>query len=244
MRLGAASPASSVSWGTQHILMHLLHHLPGVALFGKLLVSWRTATVLGRTVSGASSTNQVSLARIAWEHSFEADVMLTEVAHVVVVLKALACPQLEIGRINCGSAMTPCSWFPELARLVRENPALDMGLHLPVTSEHAAYRWRPVSRPGPDSGPVDEAGYFHRRPADTARRAAPDVIIGEVEAQIRLLLKLGLTPTHLDSRHGILYNKDLVRPFVAVAQQYHLATGVVATGACSSPACSRPVSMR
>jgi predicted glycoside hydrolase/deacetylase ChbG (UPF0249 family) len=129
---------------------------------------------------------------------------------------------MDYGTISTGSAMTPSSWFPELARLVHENPALDMGLHLPVTSEHAAYRWGPVSNPGPDSGLVDEAGYFHRRPADTARLAAPDVIIREVEAQIRLSLKLGLTPTHLDSHHGILYNKELVRPFVAVAGQYHI----------------------
>ena len=40
---------------------------------------------------------------------------------------------MDFGTITTGSAMTPSSWFPELARLVRENPALDMGLHLPVT---------------------------------------------------------------------------------------------------------------
>jgi predicted glycoside hydrolase/deacetylase ChbG (UPF0249 family) len=129
---------------------------------------------------------------------------------------------MDYGTITTGSAMTPSSWFPALARLVRENPALDMGLHLPVTSEHAAYRWRPVSPVDPASGLVDEAGYFHPRPADTARLASVDSIIGEVAAQIQLSLTLGLTPTHLDSHHGILYNKELVRPFVAVARQYHL----------------------
>src|SRR5690242_11174629 len=63
---------------------------------------------------------------------------------------------MDFGTITTGSAMTPSSWFPALARLVRENPALDMGLHLPVTSEHVAYRWRPVAPVDPASGLVDE----------------------------------------------------------------------------------------
>src|SRR3954464_15506441 len=63
-------------------------------------VPWRTATVLGRTVSGASNANRVSLAGIEREHSFEADVMLPEVPHVVVVLEAFARPQLEIGELD------------------------------------------------------------------------------------------------------------------------------------------------
>ena len=43
---------------------------------------------------------------------------------------------MDFGTISTGSAMTPSSWFPELVRIVRENPNLDMGLHLPVTSEY------------------------------------------------------------------------------------------------------------
>jgi predicted glycoside hydrolase/deacetylase ChbG (UPF0249 family) len=129
---------------------------------------------------------------------------------------------MDFGTISTGSAMTPSSWFPELVRIVRGNPALDMGLHLPVTSEYESYRWRPVSRVDPTSGLVDEWGYFHRKPAVTASQASVQSVMTEVEAQIKLSLKLGLTPTHLDSHHATMLNRRFLRPFVAVAKEYQL----------------------
>jgi hypothetical protein len=31
--------------------------------------------------------------------------------------------------------MVPCPWFPEAAALLRENPGLDVGVHITLTSE-------------------------------------------------------------------------------------------------------------
>jgi hypothetical protein len=36
-------------------------------------------------------------------------------------------------------------WFPEAARLLRENPGLDVGLHLALTSEWDNVKWRPLT---------------------------------------------------------------------------------------------------
>lgn len=36
-------------------------------------------------------------------------------------------------------------WFPQAARLLRENPGLDVGLHLALTSEWDNVRWRPLT---------------------------------------------------------------------------------------------------
>jgi predicted glycoside hydrolase/deacetylase ChbG (UPF0249 family) len=129
---------------------------------------------------------------------------------------------MDYGTITTGSAMTPSSWFPEIARIVRENPHLDMGLHLPVTCEYESYRWRPVSHPDPGSGLVDEWGYFHRRPGTMAQHAGVESVMTEVEAQIELSLQLGLTPTHLDSHHGVLLFKRFIRPFVRLARGHNI----------------------
>jgi predicted glycoside hydrolase/deacetylase ChbG (UPF0249 family) len=129
---------------------------------------------------------------------------------------------MDYGTISTGSAMTPSSWFPELVRKIQENPNLDMGLHLPVTSEFAAYRWRPVSHVDPKSGLVDEWGYFHRNPMLTATQASVEAVMTEVAAQIQLSKKLGLTPTHLDSHHGTMLNRRFLRPFVSVAREYQI----------------------
>jgi hypothetical protein len=49
-------------------------------------------------------------------------------------------------------------WFPEAARLLRENPGLDAGLHLALTSEWDNVKWRPLT-PAPSL--VGRDGYFH-----------------------------------------------------------------------------------
>jgi predicted glycoside hydrolase/deacetylase ChbG (UPF0249 family) len=49
-------------------------------------------------------------------------------------------------------------WFPEAARLLRENPALDVGLHLTLTSEWDNVKWRPLTT-APSL--VGRDGYFH-----------------------------------------------------------------------------------
>jgi predicted glycoside hydrolase/deacetylase ChbG (UPF0249 family) len=48
-------------------------------------------------------------------------------------------------------------WFPEAVRLVNENPGLDVGVHLAITSEWENVKWRPLT-----SAPsiVDADGYF------------------------------------------------------------------------------------
>src|SRR3989304_8368620 len=46
---------------------------------------------------------------------------------------------MEKGSVSCGSAMVPCSWFPSTVKACKENPKLDMGLHLTLTSEWSIY---------------------------------------------------------------------------------------------------------
>jgi predicted glycoside hydrolase/deacetylase ChbG (UPF0249 family) len=49
-------------------------------------------------------------------------------------------------------------WFPQAARLLRENPGLDVGLHLTLTSEWDNLKWRPLTT-APSL--VGKDGYFH-----------------------------------------------------------------------------------
>jgi hypothetical protein len=49
-------------------------------------------------------------------------------------------------------------WFPEAARLLRENPGLDVGLHLALTSEWENVKWRPLTA-APSL--VEPDGFFH-----------------------------------------------------------------------------------
>jgi predicted glycoside hydrolase/deacetylase ChbG (UPF0249 family) len=65
-----------------------------------------------------------------------------------------------LGFVTCGSVMPPCSWFPEMVAMVKERPALDVGVHLTLTSESCACRWRPISTASRTSGLLDGDGFM------------------------------------------------------------------------------------
>jgi chitin disaccharide deacetylase len=41
--------------------------------------------------------------------------------------------------------LVPSPWFPEAVKLIRQNPGVDVGIHLDLTSEWETIRWRPIS---------------------------------------------------------------------------------------------------
>ncbi len=53
----------------------------------------------------------------------------------------------KLGTCSSGSVMVPCPWFPEAAEIAAADPSLDVGVHLPLTSEQKPYRWRPLTAP-------------------------------------------------------------------------------------------------
>jgi chitin disaccharide deacetylase len=53
--------------------------------------------------------------------------------------------------------IVPSPWFPEAVQMLKENPGVDVGIHLALTSEWDNVKWRPVSN---CPSLVDESGYF------------------------------------------------------------------------------------
>jgi len=53
--------------------------------------------------------------------------------------------------------LVPSPWFPEAVRLLKQNPGVDVGIHLDLTSEWENIKWRPLS--GCPSL-KDSSGYF------------------------------------------------------------------------------------
>jgi predicted glycoside hydrolase/deacetylase ChbG (UPF0249 family) len=103
------------------------------------------------------------------------------------------------GFVSCGSVMVPCPWFPEIAQAAAADPALDLGIHLTLTSEWPNYRWRPISTTSPSSGLVDPDGYMWHRVAPLREHVVPEAAETEMRAQIERALAAGLDPTHLDT---------------------------------------------
>lgn len=127
------------------------------------------------------------------------------------------------GLVNSGSIMIPCSWVPEIAEFARNNPQADLGLHLTLTSEWKYYRWGALSEKTRVSSLVDDNGYLFPTESEASARAKVQEVEFEIRAQVERAKKLGITPTHLDSHMGTLYQtKELFDLFLKVARENKL----------------------
>ncbi|MFQ3610940.1 MAG: polysaccharide deacetylase family protein [Fimbriimonadales bacterium] len=130
---------------------------------------------------------------------------------------------LEAGAISSASIMVPCGWLMEAVEWAKKNPNADLGLHLTLTSEWRAYRWRPVAPADKVKGLIDPQGYMWGGVEQVVRNASPQEVETEIRAQIEMALQLGLKPTHLDSHMGTLYaDARFFEVFLKVAMDYKI----------------------
>lgn len=117
---------------------------------------------------------------------------------------------MEKGSVTCGSVMVPCPWLPSTLKACAENPSLDIGLHLTLTSEWELYRWGPVAPISQVPKLLDQQGYLWRSEQQVYQSVGGDIrqVSIEVQAQIDKALGLGMKPTHLDSHMGTLYYRE------------------------------------
>ena len=126
------------------------------------------------------------------------------------------------GRLDCGSVMVPCPWFPEIAAAARADPSLDLGVHLTLTSEWLGYRWRPIAARGASSGLLDPDGYFWRDCLSLRRAADPIAAEEEMRAQVEHALAAGLDVTHLDTHMGAALVPELLPATLRIARDHRL----------------------
>jgi predicted glycoside hydrolase/deacetylase ChbG (UPF0249 family) len=123
------------------------------------------------------------------------------------------------GTCTSGSVMVPCPWFPEAVAMAARNPALDLGVHLTLTSEQVPYRWRPVTAPPASAGLTDAQGYFFPT-VPQARKAAPEAVAAELRAQVEIARAAGLDITHFDAHMGTAQMPEFVEIFCKLGREY------------------------
>jgi predicted glycoside hydrolase/deacetylase ChbG (UPF0249 family) len=128
----------------------------------------------------------------------------------------------EIGQVTCGSVMAPCPWFPEIAEAALADPALDVGVHLTLTSEWFPYRWRPMSTVSRASGLIDSDGYMWRDVASLRAHLVPEAAETELRAQIDAVIAAGVRPTHIDAHMGAAIIPELLDLHVRLARDYQM----------------------
>ena len=136
----------------------------------------------------------------------------------------------QAGIISASATMAPCAWFMPTAALCRENPKIDMGVHITLTSEWDTLRWGPISTVDPASGLRDAQGYFHRTNAPVQQGADPQAAGREMRAQIKRALAQGIDVTHIDSHMGTVFCPSLLPVYLEVAREYRVPAMVTRMG--------------
>ncbi len=133
------------------------------------------------------------------------------------------------GIITDIEVMAVTSWFPEAARLLRENPGVDVGLHMTFTSEWDNVKWRPLTH---CPSLCDENGYF--LPMMSPNKAYPGLAImenkidlGELErearAQIELALKNIPQISHVTGHMGATgFSAEVIELMMKLGEEYDL----------------------
>jgi hypothetical protein len=135
----------------------------------------------------------------------------------------LACIQsCREGVVGSLEVMVPCAWFEEAARMLNENPNIDVGVHLTLTSEWTGLKWRPLTH-APSL--VDEDGYFHPTTGGFVKtNPRREEVEQELRAQIELARKKIKNVTHLSSHMGAPTSRpDLAELVGSLADEYGLA---------------------
>lgn len=133
------------------------------------------------------------------------------------------------GIVRSTEVMVCCPWFPEAARMLNENPGLDAGVHLMITSEWVGCKWAPLTKA---SSITDENGYFYPfiwpvqgKPgiAVSEHDWKPEEIEAEFRAQIELAKKHIPHVSHLSAHMGCTnWNPEVEAMAERLAKEYGL----------------------
>ncbi|MBW7477530.1 polysaccharide deacetylase family protein [Paenibacillus oenotherae] len=118
------------------------------------------------------------------------------------------------GVISSATLMMPCSWAREAALWSARHAHMDVGVHFTFTSEWDMMKWGPVNRHGAIDTLVTHEGYFPKDVKSFERQADPEQVRGELEAQVRMAITLGVGLTHADNHMGSLYGLQTGRHFL------------------------------
>ena len=134
------------------------------------------------------------------------------------------------GIMRSVEVIVPGPWFPEAARLLRDNPGLDAGVHLDLTSEWENLKWGPITH-APSISTSD--GKFYSTiwpdkdlpPHSDFRSAGWSLaeVESELRAQIELAKKELPTLTHISAHMGCLNDDPRLKELgEKLAQDYGL----------------------
>lgn len=121
---------------------------------------------------------------------------------------------LEERRVSSATIMAPAPGFEQAAEWCRQKGASNVGLHLTLTSEFDAIRWRSLTG---HPSLHDESGHLHKTVEAFERLADTEAVLKELAAQYDKAKRHGIRLSHADNHMGSLYGMATGRSHIPQA---------------------------
>ncbi len=125
--------------------------------------------------------------------------------------------------------IVPSPWFPEAVKLLQQNPTVDVGIHLALSSEWENIKWKPLTQ---GASIKDANGYFfpmiypnknYPGQALTENKWQLADIEKEFRAQIEMAIKLIPRISHISSHMGCVESSPEIKAMTRrLAKEYHI----------------------
>ncbi|BFH59766.1 polysaccharide deacetylase family protein [Paenibacillus azoreducens] len=118
---------------------------------------------------------------------------------------------LEEEKVSSATIMTVAPGFEEAAAWTAKRRQPNVGLHLTMTSEFDALRWRSLTG---DPSLHDDDGFQYRTVKEFELGAATKAVMKEIDAQYERARKSGIVISHVDNHMGSLMGMETGRSFL------------------------------
>lgn len=129
---------------------------------------------------------------------------------------------LDFGVASCGSVIAPAAWFLEAAKICRNNPKYDIGVHLTLTCEYELYKWRSLSSVNLNSGLLDAEKSLWRTMEKAVEKVTVEAAKAEMRAQIQYVLENGIDITHIDPHMGSVMHPKFIQSYLMLAHEFRI----------------------
>lgn len=146
------------------------------------------------------------------------------------------CPEANIAAekllvnnfIQSSAVMIPCPNAEDFIGWAIDNPKMDVGLHLTLTSEWRDHRWGTVTEKSEVPGLLDPASKMWESVLEVVQHASAAEVEKEIRAQIEQSIAWGYRPDHIDTHMGTLFgDPSYVAVYFKVAQEYGIPANAI-----------------
>ena len=118
---------------------------------------------------------------------------------------------LEDKKVSSATMITTAPGFEEAAEWCAKRCPTNVGLHITMTSEFTALRWKSLTG---EASLHDRSGFQYQTVKEFEQHAKTRDVLREIDAQYAHMKRLGITISHVDNHMGSLYGVETGRSFL------------------------------